>query len=72
MPLGRRLRDNLEPDRKWLAGMWRLNWSAEASGVRNLTNSLSNVVAFRSEHRMPWQRYDVRNREGIFLERHWS
>jgi PAS domain-containing protein len=44
----------------------------EANGVRNLTTSLKIVLAKKHKDAMPWQRYDIRDRSGIFLERHWS
>jgi hypothetical protein len=43
-----------------------------ANGVRNLSTSLRQVINSRAQHAMPWQRYDVRNRDGVFVERHWS
>jgi hypothetical protein len=44
----------------------------EATGVRNLTSSLLQVRARRSRQAMPRQRYDIRDRAGIFVERHWD
>jgi PAS domain S-box-containing protein len=43
-----------------------------ADGVRNLTTSLTNVLSGRSPDRMQWQRYDIRDRAGDFIERHWD
>jgi PAS domain-containing protein len=43
----------------------------EATGVRNLTESLKRVRLTATTHQMRWQRYDIRNRAGIFIERHW-
>lgn len=44
----------------------------EANGVRNLTTSLKIVLAMKHTDAMRWQRYDVRDRSGVFHERHWS
>ncbi len=44
----------------------------EANGVRNLGTSLKIVLATKRKNSMPWQRYDIRDRFGIFRERYWS
>ncbi len=44
----------------------------EATGVRNLHDSLGRVVATGLPDRMPVQRYDIRRPDGTFEERHWS
>jgi PAS domain-containing protein len=44
----------------------------EANGVRNLTTSLKIVLSMKRTDRMPWQRYDIQDRFGMFQERHWS
>lgn len=44
----------------------------EASGVTNLRTSLLQVKARGSRQVMPRQRYDIRNRAGVFVERHWD
>lgn len=42
-----------------------------ADGVKNLFLSLKTVAATRRPHAMAVQRYDVRDRNGDFVERHW-
>jgi len=42
-----------------------------ADGVSNLFASLRTVVKTGRAHAMAVQRYDIRDPEGIFLERHW-
>jgi PAS domain-containing protein len=44
----------------------------KADGEQKLLASLCGVINTRSMHRMPWLRYDIRNRSGAFVERHWS
>lgn len=44
----------------------------EADGVRNLKRSLETVLITRTRSPMAWQRYDIRDSSGKFLERHWS
>jgi PAS domain-containing protein len=44
----------------------------EANGVENLTDSLESVLAFKATDKMAWQRYDIRDRSGVFVERHWD
>jgi PAS domain-containing protein len=43
-----------------------------ANGVRNLSASLHKVLAQKENDRMLWQRYDIRDRGGSFIERHWD
>ncbi len=43
-----------------------------ADGVNNLFTSLRIVAETGEAHRMPVQRYDVRNGDGVFIERHWQ
>lgn len=44
-----------------------------ASGVRNLTASLQQVIKTRLPHTMPPQRYDMRqSAAGLFEERYWT
>ncbi|WP_042340677.1 PAS domain-containing protein [Bradyrhizobium oligotrophicum] len=43
-----------------------------ADGVNNLYGSLRTVVQTGQPHAMPIQRYDIRNAEGVFVERHWQ
>src|SRR5581483_5201225 len=45
---------------------------AMADGVSNLYASLSIVARTGRPHAMAIQRYDVRDPEGIFVERHWQ
>ena len=44
----------------------------DANGVRNLSTSLHNVLARKKNDKMFWQRYDIRDRGGSFVERHWD
>jgi len=44
----------------------------EARGVRFLHDSLRAVLDLRLPHRMAQQRYDIRNGDGRFVERHWK
>ncbi|WP_051205339.1 PAS domain S-box protein [Salinimicrobium xinjiangense] len=43
-----------------------------ATGVTNLFTSLNKVLYNKEKHRMPIQHYDVRGRDGAFIEKHWS
>ena len=43
-----------------------------ATGVRALTASLERALAGRTTDVMPVQRYDIRDRSGKFVERHWT
>jgi PAS domain-containing protein len=43
-----------------------------ANGVRNLGQSLRQVLTHREAHSMAWQRYDIRTPAGVFQERHWD
>jgi PAS domain-containing protein len=43
-----------------------------ADGVQNLTASLDRVLAHRQADTMRRQRYDIRARNGEWLERHWQ
>jgi len=43
-----------------------------ADGVNNLYASLRTVVQTGRPHAMAIQRYDIRNAEGVFVERHWQ
>jgi len=42
-----------------------------ADGVSNVFRSLQTVVKTRRRHRMPIQRYDIRDAEGRFVVRYW-
>ncbi len=42
-----------------------------ADGVSNLFSSLRNTALRGQPQTMPIQRYDVRNAEGMFVERYW-
>ncbi|MGE5537483.1 MAG: PAS domain-containing protein [Gemmatimonas sp.] len=44
----------------------------EADGVAKLAASFDRVVSGKRIDKMHWQRYDVRDRNGEFVERHWS
>ena len=44
----------------------------EATGVKNLHASLKKVLSTKKTHRMAIQHYDVRGRDGSFIEKHWS
>jgi hypothetical protein len=46
--------------------------NALADGVSNLYASLRAVVKTGQPHAMAVQRYDVRDPEGQFVERHWQ
>lgn len=43
-----------------------------ADGVSNLYGSLRIVGETGRAHAMPIQRYDIRDPDGVFLERHWQ
>jgi PAS domain-containing protein len=43
-----------------------------ADGVNNLYGSLRMVVQTGHPHAMAIQRYDIRNAESVFVERHWQ
>lgn len=43
-----------------------------ADGVRNLTASLQRVLQSKTTDAMQRQRYDIRARDGAWLERHWQ
>ena len=43
-----------------------------ADGVSNVYNSLRTVVETGQPHALAVQRYDVRNTEGVFVERYWQ
>ncbi|MFO1082144.1 MAG: PAS domain-containing protein [Reyranellaceae bacterium] len=43
----------------------------DADGVANLYASLRTAAETRRPHEMPVQRYDVRDADGHFVERHW-
>jgi hypothetical protein len=43
-----------------------------ADGVKNLSLSLSKVLYHAAPDRMMFQRYDIRDRTGAFVERYWS
>lgn len=45
---------------------------SSADGVNNLFASLRIVAETGEAHVMAVQRYDVRNEDGVFLERHWQ
>jgi PAS domain-containing protein len=45
---------------------------ALADGVSNLYASLRTVVKTGQPHAMAVQRYDIRNPDGEFVERHWQ
>lgn len=45
---------------------------ALADGVSNLYASLRTVVKTGQPHAMAVQRYDIRDRQGQFVERHWQ
>lgn len=45
---------------------------ALADGVSNLYTSLRTVVRTGQAHAMAIQRYDIRNPDGQFVERHWQ
>jgi len=42
-----------------------------ATGVKNLSASLASVLESAQPHEMLRQRYDIRDRAGDFVERHW-
>lgn len=44
----------------------------DADGVKNLSASLRYVVKYREPHQMAVQRYDIRTRDRLFIERHWK
>ncbi len=44
----------------------------EAKGVQHLKNSFELVLELRLPHHMALQRYDVRDADGRFAERHWK
>jgi len=44
----------------------------DADGVQNLGASLGFVTEQREPHSMPIQRYDVRGRDRLFVERYWK
>ena len=44
----------------------------DATGVRNLRESLEHVLTHRQPHTMAVQKYDIRRPEGGFEERYWS
>jgi PAS domain S-box-containing protein len=43
-----------------------------ATGAANLAASLAIVLNERRMHRQQWQRYDIRDRDGCFVERYWA
>jgi PAS domain-containing protein len=43
----------------------------DADGVANLYASLRIAADTGRPHEMPIQRYDVRDKDGVFVERHW-
>ena len=43
-----------------------------AAGVRKLTASLDHVLKHKEVHALSRQRYDIRERNGEWLERHWD
>lgn len=43
-----------------------------ADGVRNLSNSFQHVLQHKTQHAMPRLRYDIRGRDGVWIERHWQ
>lgn len=43
-----------------------------ADGESNLKHSLNYVLANKTKHSMPIQRYDVKNQKGEFEKRYWS
>lgn len=45
---------------------------AVANGVKKLTESLDKVLATAQPHKMEIQKYDVKNKKGIFETRFWS
>lgn len=45
---------------------------SSADGMNNLFTSLRIVAETGEPHTMPIQRYDVRNEDGVFVERHWQ
>jgi PAS domain-containing protein len=45
---------------------------SSADGVNNLFASLRIVAETGKAHKMAVQRYDVRNADGVFVERHWQ
>ncbi|MGA3304054.1 MAG: PAS domain-containing protein [Methylovirgula sp.] len=45
---------------------------SSADGVNNLFTSLRIVAETGEANTMPVQRYDVRNGDGVFVERHWQ
>ncbi len=44
----------------------------QASGVKNLTESLQTVLKTKKPHRLGVQQYDVQNEYGVFEEKFWS
>lgn len=44
----------------------------EATGVKNLRLSLQHVLEHAEPHSMAIQRYDIRQPDGVFVERYWS
>ncbi len=42
-----------------------------ASGIKNLRNSLQQVITTKKAHHMEVQRYDVKNENGIYKEFYW-
>jgi signal transduction histidine kinase len=43
-----------------------------ATGVRNLIASFERALAGRTSDVMPVQKYDIRDRSGNFIEKHWT
>lgn len=43
----------------------------ESNGARKLADSLQQVLTEKSVQTMPTQRYDIRARDGAWIERHW-
>lgn len=40
--------------------------------MKNLKASLRKVLETKRMHRMALQRYDIRNRKGVFVEKYWE
>lgn len=43
-----------------------------ADGVSNLFESIKSVFQKRQPHEMPIQRYDIKDRDGVFVKRYWK
>lgn len=43
-----------------------------ADGMRNVMGSFSMVLSHKLTHHMPYQRYDIKDRNGLYVERYWK